>query len=330
MKTLAAITLLLVVVSPAFAQYYFNEYDIERWNEDYSYLRYPGSHTDFFDPIKYVPLNSSGDTYLSFGGQARYRYDYFNNTEFGAGPQDENGFHLFRFLAHVDAHFGRNVRVFLQFNSGLVFDRVGGPRPGDADDFDVQQGFADVNFPFSDTNNLMVRFGRQELIYGAQRLISPNDWGNVRRSFEGLRMSLTMPNNTLDAFLVRPVIVEKGHFNSSDDHTAFAGIYNVTAFPDLLPHASPKLDAYLLLLDRGLPGEVYNVCSGEGRSIGQLLQQLQELAGTRAEIRVDPDRLRSTEIPWLVGNPGKLEKLGWRRRRSLRDALSQVLEERQA
>ncbi|HEY2588671.1 MAG TPA: alginate export family protein [Tepidisphaeraceae bacterium] len=248
---IAVIALLpLLWAGHALAQYQSTEYDIERWNDDYSYLRYPGSHTDFFDPIKYVPLNASGDTYLSFGGQARYRYDYFNNSEFGAGPQDETGFDLFRFLAHADAHFGRSFRVFLQFDSSLVYDRVGGPRPGDVDDFDVQLGFADVNFPFSETNNLLVRFGRQELIYGAQRFISPNDWGNVRRSFEGLRLSLTMPNDTLDAFLVRPVIIEKSHFNSGDDHTAFAGIYNVTAFPDLLPKASPKLDAYLLLLDQ--------------------------------------------------------------------------------
>ena len=63
--------LLLLVASHALAQYQSTEYDIERWNEDYSYLRYPGSHTDFFDPIKYIPLNATGDSYLSFGGQAQ-------------------------------------------------------------------------------------------------------------------------------------------------------------------------------------------------------------------------------------------------------------------
>lgn len=251
MKILMTAGVLLLFASHSLAQYYSTDYDIERWNEDYSYLRYPGSRTDFFDPIKYVPLDAQGDTYLSFGGQARYRYDYFNNTEFGAGPQDETGFDLFRFLAHVDAHFGPNARVFLQLDSSLLFDRVGGPRPGDADDIDVQQAFADLTFPLANSNSLLVRFGRQELIYGAQRLISPNDWGNVRRSFEGLRMSLALPNDTLDAFVVRPVIIEKSHFNSGDDRTTFAGIYNVTAFPDLLPKATPKLDTYLLLLNQG-------------------------------------------------------------------------------
>jgi GDP-4-dehydro-6-deoxy-D-mannose reductase len=95
-------------------------------------------------------------------------------------------------------------------------------------------------------------------------------------------------------------------------------------------HVEDVVAAYLLLLERGVPGEVYNVCSGEGLSIRQALDALQELAGTRAEIRVDPARLRPTEIPWLVGNPGKLARLGWNRRRHFRDALADVVEEARA
>lgn len=251
MRILIAAGALLVLAGPLFGQYQSADYDLERWNEDYSYLRYPGSHTDFFDPIKFVPLNADGSTYLSFGGQARYRFDYFNNSNFGAGTQDETGFDLLRFLAHVDAHIGQHVRVFVQFDSSLLYDRAGGPRAGDVKDFDVQQAFADLNFPVGDAENLMLRLGRQELAYGAQRLISPNDWGNVRRSFEGVRASWSMPNDTLDGFLVRPVIIEKSHFDSGDDHTTFAGIYNVAAFADWLPKANAKLDAYLLLLNQG-------------------------------------------------------------------------------
>lgn len=92
-------------------------------------------------------------------------------------------------------------------------------------------------------------------------------------------------------------------------------------------HVADVVDAYLLLLDRGLSGEVYNVCSGEGLSIEQALKLLQELAGTTARIEVDPERLRPAEIPWLVGDPGKLEQLGWRRTRRVRQALTEVLEE---
>jgi len=241
---------LLLLCACARGQYGATSYSIEPWAEDYSYLKDQPPSNDPLDRLKYIPLNADRDWYLTLGGQFRWRMDYFNNSEFGAGKQDENGFHLFRLLADADAHFGPNLRVFLELNSGLVADRTGGPRPGDADDFDVQQAFFDWTVPLHADSSVTFRVGRQELVYGAQRLIGPNDWVNVRRTFEGFKASVSLPNDTLDLFLVRPVLIEKTRFNSGDDHTTFAGIYNVTAFPDQFPGAHAKLDTYLLLLDQ--------------------------------------------------------------------------------
>ena len=117
------------------------------------------------------------------------------------------------------------------------------------DDFDVQQAFVDVNLPLQDEKSLLLRVGRQELIYGAQRLISPNDWANVRRTFEGARLSFSSPGDTLDVFVTRPVEIKRAHFNSGRRDSLFAGIYNVTVLPNLLPSAGSKLDLYLLDLD---------------------------------------------------------------------------------
>jgi GDP-4-dehydro-6-deoxy-D-mannose reductase len=91
-------------------------------------------------------------------------------------------------------------------------------------------------------------------------------------------------------------------------------------------HVLDVVDAYLLLLERGLPGEVYNVCSGEGWSIRAVLELLQQIAGTAAQIVVDPARLRPSEIPWLVGDPRRMESFGWTRRRPLRQALRDILD----
>jgi GDP-4-dehydro-6-deoxy-D-mannose reductase len=90
-------------------------------------------------------------------------------------------------------------------------------------------------------------------------------------------------------------------------------------------HVLDVIDGYLLLLRDGSPGETYNLCSGEGQSISDVLDQIQSLLGTRAEVRIDPRRLRPAEIPWLVGDPGRLESLGWRRRRSVTQGLEELI-----
>jgi GDP-4-dehydro-6-deoxy-D-mannose reductase len=95
-------------------------------------------------------------------------------------------------------------------------------------------------------------------------------------------------------------------------------------------HVLDVVDAYLLLLANGQAGEAYNICSGEGWSIRDVLEALQGIARTHAEISVDPGRLRPAEIPWLVGTPARIERLGWRRQRTVEQALAEAVAEARA
>jgi GDP-4-dehydro-6-deoxy-D-mannose reductase len=84
--------------------------------------------------------------------------------------------------------------------------------------------------------------------------------------------------------------------------------------------------AYWLLLERGAPGEVYNVCSGRGVRLADLLDRLIALSGLRVEVQVDAARLRTVDAPILVGDPGRLRAAtGWEPTipldRTLRDLL---------
>lgn len=84
--------------------------------------------------------------------------------------------------------------------------------------------------------------------------------------------------------------------------------------------------AYTLLLERGAPGEVYNVCSGRGVAIRTLLEQLIALAGVPLRIEADATRLRHNEIPKLVGDYTKLRKTtGWEPTIPLADSLRDIL-----
>jgi GDP-4-dehydro-6-deoxy-D-mannose reductase len=92
-------------------------------------------------------------------------------------------------------------------------------------------------------------------------------------------------------------------------------------------HVLDVVDAYCVLLSRGVPGEAYNVGSSGGRTIRSVLEELLTLAGVEASVEVDPARLRPAEIETLVGDTTKLRSLGWAPKRSVGDALRDVLAE---
>lgn len=76
------------------------------------------------------------------------------------------------------------------------------------------------------------------------------------------------------------------------------------------------VEAYRILLLNGASGETYNVCSGRAQSIRDIVAQLIEAAGVNAEIVVDPERVRPSDIARLVGDPKKINALGWRAERA--------------
>jgi len=71
--------------------------------------------------------------------------------------------------------------------------------------------------------------------------------------------------------------------------------------------------AYRLAADRRFAGGVFNVASGSGHRIGDLLELLLGMARRPVEVVHDPARLRPSDVPRLVGDPGRLEEAtGWR------------------
>ena len=85
--------------------------------------------------------------------------------------------------------------------------------------------------------------------------------------------------------------------------------------------------AYRLLVERGAPGEVYNVCSGRDISVEELAQRMLARAGLDLEVKVDPALARPVEIPVLRGDPARLhDATGWKPEISLDDTLGDVLD----
>jgi len=70
--------------------------------------------------------------------------------------------------------------------------------------------------------------------------------------------------------------------------------------------------AYWLALEKGVPGEVYNVGSGMAYTIGQMLEILLSFSRVPIEIKQDPTRLRPSDVRILVADCSKFRaQTGW-------------------
>lgn len=89
------------------------------------------------------------------------------------------------------------------------------------------------------------------------------------------------------------------------------------------------VEAYALLLERGESGQIYNVCSGQARTLQSVLDHLVSRSQLRPEIVVDPELYRENDPSQisLVGDPAKLEALGWERRYPFERTLDDLLED---
>ncbi|MGD8331278.1 MAG: GDP-mannose 4,6-dehydratase [Acidobacteriota bacterium] len=71
--------------------------------------------------------------------------------------------------------------------------------------------------------------------------------------------------------------------------------------------------AYWLCLEHCTPGEVYNIASGKAYRIQQVLDMLLSHSDIDIEVRVDPARLRPSDVPLLLGDNSKFcEATGWK------------------
>ena len=152
-----------------------------RFNEDWSTLKGVDlSQTDdFWDRVKFIPLTQDESVWLSFGGQARARVEYFNKFQWGASePEQSDGYLLTRLRLSADLHVTPYFRMYVEGKSALVpVNRKlqGGNTTAYYDQNSLFNGFADIMIPFGEQANVTLRGGRQELLFGSQRLVGPGD-----------------------------------------------------------------------------------------------------------------------------------------------------------
>ena len=101
---------------------------------------------------------------------------------------------------------------------------------------------------------------------------------------------------------------------------------NLDPIRDFL-HVDDVVDAYALLLELGCSGEVYNIASGRGVSVKDLLLIVSEAAGHPVKPIVVPELVRPADVPHLVGASDKLRsQTGWKPNLSIEQAVQEVVD----
>jgi GDP-4-dehydro-6-deoxy-D-mannose reductase len=105
--------------------------------------------------------------------------------------------------------------------------------------------------------------------------------------------------------------------------TIMAG--NLNAVRDLVD-VRDTADALVVLASKGTAGAVYNLCSGVGRTMRQVLNLLIEASGLSVEVTIDPARVRPNDDEHLIGDNSRLLALGWQPRIPASQTMKDVLE----
>lgn len=109
------------------------------------------------------------------------------------------------------------------------------------------------------------------------------------------------------------------------DPTAPMALGNTGPVRDFL-HVSDVVSAYISLVEKGRPGEAYNVCSGDGVTVGDIAAEVLTRAGVQAQFTPDPTLQRAVDVPYLVGDNRKLiAATGWSPVRSRADIIDDLL-----
>jgi Alginate export len=226
---------------------------VERYEEDWSYLRDPALSTDpWFDPLKYIPLDPSGDIYLTLNGEIRFRYDNTDHKNFaiapsatpgvaGKGPAftpatgvSSNQLYKERYELGADLHLGPYVRFYGElYNGQQTGHDAGDPIPGNLrSDLAVVNGFGEVHDNTA-TTETGFRAGRQEIFFGNDLQVRANVSTNLPSPvFDGFRLYRDWGFARVDAFAYNVVDFENGVLQDRDNpHTNLWGVYTSYDLP---------------------------------------------------------------------------------------------------
>ena len=173
----------------------------------------------------------------------------------------------------------------------------------------------DENHPFLPINPYAVSKISQEMLAHAYRASFGMDILRVRPfNHIGERQSTEF---AVSAFTARILAAQK----AGQTKISVGNLTGIRDFTDV----KDMVAAYVLVMNTGISGEVYNIGTGVGTSMQTILDMLLSL--TRANVVVEPDQalFRPLDIPKMVAQSDRIKALGWQPTHALEETLSRII-----
>lgn len=194
----------------------------------------------------------------------------------------------------------------LQVSSAAVYGLVTGEKAASQDE----------HSPILPVNPYAVSKITQELLAGAYARSYKLDIVYARPfNHVGERQTTAF---ALPAFAEQIVAVERG----VKDAVTVGNLSAVRDFTDV----KDVVRAYEILLQKGVSGEVYNIGSGRGYTLEEVLQKLVALSTVFPRVIVDSNLVRPLDIPVSIADNGKISGLGWSPTIQLDDTVHRIIE----
>lgn len=207
------------------------------FDADFRYLDSPKNQE--FDWSDCLHRIHCGCWLFNTGGEVRYMYQDLPNFNLTGNNIYK---HLLRERVYLDSWYLDRFRLYMEMLDARDLGPFN-PGPLDEDTADFLNLFVDVKMFDICDKGVYARVGRQELLFGSERLISPLDFANTKRTFQGVRGYRIGEKFDTDVFWVQPVIPDPVRMDWVDTRVNFAGWWNTYR-----PQKGQFLDAYYLFL----------------------------------------------------------------------------------
>jgi Alginate export len=262
------------------------------YDNDFAYVLdpcYRGS--EIGDLLKRQPL--TGNITTDLGGQYRFRFHSEQNLRGQGltGRDDDFLLHRTRLFANVQA--GKHFRVFAEYLDAVSTNEQFAPRAIEENRSDMLNLFADAVLLDDGQDKVTVRAGRQELLFGDERLISPLDWANTRRTFDGSRVLYRSKKLDMDGFWVMPLRTDPSQFDGPIRDQQLYGVHSTYRGDD-----SDVFESFYLAFDDDRTGQ--RVDNFGGRLFSGYDDWLAELWGNY-QFGTNPDDAARSAGAWTCG-----------------------------